>query len=156
MGLGRKARLITKRYEQERHLVEVPTTSPTAVRALIHWYSRGKIRELPDPAALEKVGLKPYELPDVFNCLQWLGLVDEEGHATATLRRWPHVSENEFRTELAAILRSKYKDVFAALPAKTSNFAEIAQAFGSAEFNSKPFQQAVLFTGLYHEAGIVL
>lgn len=86
--------------------------------------------------------------------LSFLGLIDEGGAPTDTLRAMAQATEAEFKELLAASIREAYADDFQKIDPAQDTQGQIIDAFRRYEPRSQTARMVMLFLGLAREASI--
>jgi Family of unknown function (DUF5343) len=113
---------------------------------------------LPNPLTaqeLPRLGIPESLANRTLRALSFLGLLDEEGHRTATFERLGKASSNEYPELLSEIIKEAYKDVFTIIDPAEATDIEINDAFRHYEPHAQRSRMIVLFRGLCQEAGLV-
>ena len=115
-------------------------------------------RGVPDPInrqALPSLGIAEGNADRVEKALSFLGLIDEEGHKTASFERLGKASTEEFPGVLAEVVRSAYAPILTIVnPGEDSDIA-INDAFRPYSPAGQRPRMVALFLGLCREAGMV-
>jgi hypothetical protein len=131
-----------------------PYAAPANVIGVLH---RVRSRNLPDTIGddlLRLVGVPEGALYRVRGALQFLGLTDEDGRVTETLRALAGAPEDRYRELFAAVVREAYSQDFERVDPSQDTQAQIVTAFQPYQPRSQVSRMVMLFLGLCREAGI--
>jgi hypothetical protein len=115
-------------------------------------------RSLPNPLTaqeLTRLSISEGLANRTLRALSFLGLIDEEGHRTATFERLGKASSNEYPELLGEILKEAYKDVFTIIDPAEATDIQINDAFRLYEPHAQRSRMINLFRGLCQEAGLM-
>lgn len=132
-----------------------PYTPSASVLAVIR---RLRERSLPNPLTgqeLTRLSISEGLANRTLRALSFLGLIDEEGHRTATFERLGKASSNEYPELLGEIIKESYKDVFTIIDPANATDIEINDAFRLYEPHAQRSRMISLFRGLCQEAGLI-
>jgi len=113
---------------------------------------------LPDPLAvsgLVKIGVPEGSAPPTLRALRFLGLVDEQGQHTNSLRQIVTASSEEYPTLLAETIRAAYRPVFELIDPSQASERQIEDAFRYYQPQAQRDRMIWLFLGLCREAGVI-
>ena len=132
-----------------------PYAPPANVIAVL---KRARSRNLPE--RIDSDFLRLAEVPEpshrrVTVALRFLGLIDEGGRPTDTLRALAATPEEEYRDLLSTAIRNAYKEDFdRGIDPAEDTHAKIVDAFKPYQPRSQTDRMVMLFLGLCREAGI--
>lgn len=132
-----------------------PYSPSASVLAVIR---RFRERSLPNPLTaqeLTRLSISEGLANRTLRALAFLGLIDEEGHRTATFERLGKASSNEYPELLSEIIKEAYRDVFTIIDPANATDIEINDAFRLYEPHAQRNRMINLFRGLCQEAGLI-
>jgi len=120
-----------------------------------------RIRRINLPDVIDNDFLRVTGIPEgargrVSFALEFLRLVDHAGRPTDTLRSIARASEDEYREQLAAVVRDAYAADFARVDPAQDTQPRLISAFQRYEPRSQTMRMVMLFTALCRAAGIPL
>lgn len=133
-----------------------PYASPSNVMAV---FKRARSRNLPDIINndfLRVAGIGDVVIGRVVQALQFLDLVQEDGHKTDKLEALSATTESEYRELLEKIVREAYRDEFDMIDPSQDQQHRIIDAFRPYKPRSQTNRMVMLFLGLCREAGIAV
>lgn len=130
--------------------------APTpSVVGVIHAFRERPVQTPFTTDVIEKIGVASTIAPRTLQALKLLGLVDSNGHPTLAFQDLRKAGSDEYRTRLAEILRSAYREVFIYRDPAVDDPEKVADAFRGYEPISMRPRMVRLFYGLCAEAGII-
>ena len=136
-----------------------PDFAPYApTRAVVDTITRFRDRGLPaplTPQTLQTIGIAETMAPRTLQALRFLGLLDDDDNPTELFQRIKRASTDEYKGQLAEVLRSAYLRVFSIVDPATDGDIAVADAFRAFEPSKQRAKMISLFRGLCAEAGII-
>ena len=136
-----------------------PDFAPYApTRAAVETITRFRDRGLPaplTPQVLETIGVAQTMAPRTLQALRFLGLLDDDDNPTELFQRIKRASTDEYKGQLAEVIRSAYIRVFSIVDPAADGDIAIADAFRAFEPSKQRVKMISLFRGLCTEAGII-
>ena len=127
-------------------------------RAVVETITRFRDRGLPaplTPQALETIGVAETMAPRTLQALRFLGLLEDDDNPTELFQRIKRASTDEYRGQLAEVIRSAYIRVFSIVDPAADGDIAVADAFRAFEPSKQRVKMVSLFRGLCVEAGII-
>jgi len=129
--------------------------APTAAIASI--LERNRATGLPSPISkdtLSRLGVSDSLNSRTLQALNLLGLIDDDGNHTDTLKALRTSPEGEYKARMAEWLNAAYADILQYVDPTSGDEVAVTDAFRPYKPNSMLGRMVTLFTGLYGLAGI--
>ena len=131
-----------------------PYASPSNVIGVLN---RARSRNLPEYISNDFLRLS--DVPDsvygrVTQALRYLGMVEEDGQPSETLRAMSAAPEAQYRELLAGSVRQAYAEDFERVDPSQDSQSKIQDAFSPYQPRSQTQRMVILFLALCREAGI--
>ena len=132
-----------------------PYAPPANVIGVIQRFRSRGLPDKLDNLELVRLGCASGNASRVLQAFKFLGLVDDEGHKTATFQRLGRASSDEYPEILAEILTAAYSPVFTILDPAEATDVQIEDAFRYYQPEGQRNRMITMFTGLCREANII-
>jgi hypothetical protein len=120
--------------------------------------TRFRDRGLPAPLTaqtLQTIGVAETMAPRTLQALRFLGLLDDDDNPTELFHRIKRASTDEYKGQLAEVIRSAYIRVFSIVDPAADGDIAVADAFRAFEPSKQRGKMVSLFRGLCAEADII-
>jgi hypothetical protein len=127
---------------------------PAAVISVLHHFRQREVPDTISMTTLTQLGVKDSLQRLVWRSLVFLGLVEESGATTETLKALRMARDDEYGTVLSEVITAAYADVIAHAPPATATRTQLLNAFRPYAPASQHERMIGLFLALCKEAGM--
>jgi hypothetical protein len=131
-----------------------PYASPGNVTDVLQRYRSKNLPQRLETADILTAGVPEGNISRTRAALRFLGLIAEDETPTDEWRALCAAPDDEYRAQLADLLRKAYADVFGRIDPATGTQGRIVQAFQPFEPRSQIIRMVTFFLGMCVEAGI--
>ncbi len=124
------------------------------VIGVIRKFRERRIPEVIDVEVLVEAGVPPGNAPRTLAALRFLRLVGEDGGRTEAFSRLSQATSEQYREQLAQVVRAAYALIFRQLDPAEADELELADAFRQYQPHAQRDRMLRLFVGLCQEAGV--